>query len=270
MPRDKDIKRIIRKRMAKTGESYTAARAHIVPSPTTRQRPTASAELRAPEALPAAPEPGEPGSAAQPGAAEPMLQPSAAKAPAAAVAPDFAQIAGMSDEAVAAKTGRDWAGWVATLDALDASALPHGRIADIIHEKFGVPGWWTQTVTVGYERIKGLRERGQRRSGEYEASKSRTFNVPVAVLFDAWADESTRRRWLTGAEPRVRTATRPRQMRLGWDDDTIVGLYFTEKGPAKSAVAVQHMKLPDRETADRLKVFWSERLSALAQLLASA
>ena len=30
MPRDKDRKRIIRNRMTKTGESYTAARAHVL------------------------------------------------------------------------------------------------------------------------------------------------------------------------------------------------------------------------------------------------
>jgi hypothetical protein len=50
-------------------------------------------------------------------------------------------------------------------------------------------------VTVGYERIRGLRDRGQRRGGEYEATKSRTFNIPVERLFDAFANARIRRRW---------------------------------------------------------------------------
>jgi hypothetical protein len=30
---------------------------------------------------------------------------------------------------------------------------------------------------------------------------------------------------------------------------------------------VQHTKLPDRETADRLKQYWSEQLDALASVM---
>ncbi|HSL71405.1 MAG TPA: hypothetical protein VK864_14255, partial [Longimicrobiales bacterium] len=120
-----------------------------------------------------------------------------------------------------------------------------------------------------YERIKGLRDVGQRRSGEYEANKSKTFQVPVAVLFDAWANQTLRRRWLTEADPLVRTARRPRSMRLGMSDGTVVVLGFLAKGDAKSVVAVQHTKLPDRAAADRMKAFWSRQLDALSGILDS-
>jgi len=46
-----------------------------------------------------------------------------------------------------------------------------------------------------------------------------------------------------------------------------VALWFTAKGDAKSAVAVQHTKLPDRATASRFKREWSERLAALTEAL---
>jgi hypothetical protein len=137
-----------------------------------------------------------------------------------------------------------------------------------VSEKYKVASWWTQTVTVGYERIKGLRARGQRRDGSYEASKSRTFNVPVTMLFDAWADASVRKRWLDGANVKVQTATAPKSMRLGLSDGTIVAVGFISKGATRSSVAVQHTKLPDRATADRIKRYWSERLDALAETLA--
>jgi hypothetical protein len=123
-------------------------------------------------------------------------------------------------------------------------------------------------VTVGYERIKGLRARGQRLDGSYEVSKSRTFTVPVARLFDAWADAGTRRRWLKDASVKVRTSTVATSMRLGFSDGTIVALWFTPKGAAKSVVALAHTKLPDRETANRLKQYWSERLDALGEAIA--
>ncbi len=67
MPRDKDLKRLVRARMTKTGESYTAARAQV----TRKAKP------------------------AQPTVPPPVVEP----------APNFAELAGMSDEAVKEKTG---------------------------------------------------------------------------------------------------------------------------------------------------------------------
>jgi hypothetical protein len=226
MPRDKDRKRIIRARMKKTGESYTAARAHII----------SRADVKPP----------------------------------AARAVDHAALAGMSDAKVAAKTGRTWQEWVRALDADRAATMPHRGIAEIVHKKHGIGDWWAQTVTVGYERIKGLRERGQRRSGAYEAGKSRTFNIPVRALFDAWADPATRRRWLGGVDLVVRTATAPKSMRLQWPDGTLVIVGFIAKGPAKSVVAVTHTKLRDKAASDKAKAFWTDRLAALSSALAAS
>lgn len=168
----------------------------------------------------------------------------------------------MSDAAVSRRTGRTWAQWVGVLDAARAAEKPRGQIAAYV-ASLGTPDWWTQMVTVGYERIRGLREKGQRRSGAFEASKSRTFNVPVKKLFDAFGNSRTRRLWLP-VKIAVRTATPHRGMRITWEDGTLVHLVFTSKGTAKSAVAVQHQKLPDRSAADAMKMAWSEHLGRLA------
>ena len=180
---------------------------------------------------------------------------------------DFVGLAGMSDEKIAAKTGRTWHEWVRALDAEQAVALPHREIAILVHGKYRVDDWWAQTVTVGYERIKGLRERGQRRSGEYEAGKSRTFNVSVNALFDAWADATTRRRWLGGIAPVVRTARARKSMRLRWPDGTLVIAGFTPKGETKSVLSVVHTKLRDRSACDKAKKYWTDRLDALGVVL---
>jgi hypothetical protein len=225
MTRNKDLKRIIRNRMKKTGESYTAARAYVIPSEKSRQAPARSVNLAA--------------------------------------------LAGMSDDKVAAKTGRTWDAWLRTLDADKAETMSHGDIAAIVHKKHGVDNWWSQMVTVGYERIKGRRERGQRLDGMYEASKSKTFNVPVKTLFRAWADSGTRRRWLDDVQTVVRTATAPKSMRLQWPDGTIVAIWFTPKGETKSVVALAHTKLRDKAASDKAKTYWGDRLDALATLFAA-
>jgi uncharacterized protein YndB with AHSA1/START domain len=237
MPREKDLKRLVRARMKKTGEAYTAARAQV---------------LRKPKAKPAS-------------------RSTAAPAPSTTVSAtatiDYATLAGMSDAVIKEKTGRTWDAWTRTLDGHGAADMAHRDIAALVSGTYQVADWWTQTVTVGYERIKGLRARGQRRDGSYEANKSRTFDVPVDTLFDAWADSSIRRRWLDEAGVKVRTATAPKSMRLGWPDGGIVAVGFGPKGKTKSFVAVQHTKLPDRDTADHLKQYWAERFDALGEVL---
>ena len=173
----------------------------------------------------------------------------------------------MSDEKIKAKTGCTWKRWVGALDYLGADKMSHRDIAKLVRDKYDVGDWWGQTVTVGYERIKRLRARGQRRDGTYEASKSRTFDVPVDVLFSAWADAESRARWLDAPHVRVRTATRPKSMRLDFGDGRVIAVGFMPRGAAKSAVAVQHTKLPDTATVDRMKRYWSERFDALGREL---
>ena len=221
MPTHKDFKRVVRTRMQKTGESYTAARASLLH--TTKP------------AAPAAP-------------------------------PDYAALAGMSDAALKTKTGCAWDRWVYALDKVGAHAWPHREIAEYVHAKYKVPGWWSQTVTVGYERIKGLRAKGQRRDGGFEANKSRTYAVPVSRLYRAWRDGRTRRRWLPEGVS-IRTAVTNRSMRIGWRDGTTVALWFTAKGRTKSAVAVGHLRLPDRAAADGARAFWGAKLDALGAVL---
>jgi hypothetical protein len=233
MPSNKDLKRLVRARMRKTGEAYTAARAQIVKKP----------QHRSPNGAPAARSAG-------------------------AASGEFASLAGMSDAAVKEHTGCTWDRWVRALDQHGAAAMPHRDIVTLVSTKYKVPDWWSQMVTVGYERIKGLRARGQRRDGSYEATKSRTFGVPVATLFDAWADARRRKAWL-GERVTIRTATAPKSMRIGWSDGSIIAVGFYAKGASKSSVAVSHAKLPDRDTAERLKQYWTERLDALGDSLSA-
>jgi len=231
MPANKDLKRLVRARMKKTGEAYTAARAQILKKP--RAKPSARLVAQ----LSAAPK------------------------------KQYAALAGMSDASIKAKTGCNWEKWVKSLDYYGADKMTHREIAELVQKKYGVGDWWTQTVTVGYERIKGLRARGQRRDGSYEATKSRTFDVPIATLYEAFADKSVRDRWLNGTEVKVRRATAPKSIRFGLADGAIVAVGFIPKGKSKSSVAVTQAKLPDRETAEQLKKYWTDRLEVLGEVL---
>ncbi len=64
-----------------------------------------------------------------------------------------------------------------------------------------------------------------------------------------------------------RTATEPKSMRMRLADETPLNAYFTAKGERKSSVALQLLGLPDKETADRTRALWHERLESLKERL---
>ena len=68
----------------------------------------------------------------------------------------------MSDDAIRERTGRGWDEWFALLDAWEAASRPHPDVARWLRDEHGVDGWSAQSVTVGYERARGLRAPGQR------------------------------------------------------------------------------------------------------------
>jgi uncharacterized protein YndB with AHSA1/START domain len=174
-------------------------------------------------------------------------------------------IAGMSDSAVKKATGQEWSDWLAVLDEAQCNGKPHREIAACV-KSLGTPDWWSQMVTVGYERIRGLRDMAQRRGGAYEASKSRTFHVPVETLFDAVANARKRNRWLD-AKFTVRTTNANRTLRGSMEDGSPVQFYFVDKGKGKSSVAMTQEKLANKEAVARVKELWSERFDALAKML---
>ncbi len=216
MTKQKDLKRRVRTRMQKTGESYTSARSQLIRKKTPQR--------------------------------------------------DLAEIAGMSDTAVKDKTGKTWAQWLRTLDQAGMQKRAHRDIVNHIHNEFDVSGWWSQMVTVGYERFHGLREKGQRRDGSYEINKSKTINVPVDKLYSAFSRKRVREQWLP-RELTIRTSTKNKSMRALWPDGTPVDIYFYEKAPWKSQVALQHRKLASKAEADDRRRYWADRLKELNALL---
>lgn len=173
----------------------------------------------------------------------------------------------IGDAAVQAKTGRAWAEWFAVLDEAGAAAMSHKEIAALLLERHGLPGWWAQMVTVTYEQERGLREEHERPEG-YQISGSRTIGAAVSALYEAWAGEEARRRWLGDVALVVRKATPEKSLRITWSDGrTSVDVDLHDRGNDRSRVSVEHSKLADADEAARMKAFWAEALDRLRELL---
>lgn len=134
-------------------------------------------------------------------------------------------------------------------------------------EKYGIPGWWVQMVTVAYEQKRGMREKYQKPSG-YEISRSKTIAVSLSKLYEAWEDKRARGRWLKDAGLVVCKATPRKSMRITWvDGETSVDVNFYVKDDNKVQVTVQHGKLADAKQAERMTAYWAEKLDRLKEIL---
>jgi len=170
---------------------------------------------------------------------------------------------GISDTAVAAKTGKTWTEWLRTLDQEGARRMTHREIARHLRLKHGLPSWWTQMVTVGYERLRGRRKKGQTPEG-FSISANRTVAVPVARLFSAWNNPKERRGWLRGDRLEISTATPCKSLHAAWGAGrSRVAVMFYPKGAKKSSVAVDHTKLAGAKEAAKMRAYWAKQLDSL-------
>ena len=173
------------------------------------------------------------------------------------------RLAGVGSEAVLKATGRAWDEWLKVLDRAGAKALPHKEIARMLYDKFEVPGWWSQMVTVGYEQARGLRKVNQSATG-FSANASRTMDMALDKLYAAWSEPAQRAKWLPDAPIEIRAATQGKSMRLTWKTGgSSVEVGFFAKGAGKSQVQVSHGKLTSEKAVARQKAYWAEALERL-------
>jgi hypothetical protein len=233
MTNDKVFERDIRVHMEKTGAAYAAARHYLLDH-----------------------------HHAEPEADEPAL------APAVTALPPRAADPGMSDEAIRRGTGKTWDELFQRLDEWGAAQRTHPEIAIFAEQEFGVTGWWAQTITVGYERARGMRKKHERTDG-YTVSVSRTFDVPLERLFHLFADEAERVTWLKPELIRFRTLTQNKAWRCEMvEDGSRIEVRFTSKTPEKTSVSIQQTRLVTEEHVPAWRAFWKERLDRLAATFA--
>lgn len=67
---------------------------------------------------------------------------------------NFAKI---SDEAVRARTGKQWGEWFKILDRFNVKENGHKLAARYLFEKYKLGPWWSQAVAIRYEWERGLR-----------------------------------------------------------------------------------------------------------------
>jgi hypothetical protein len=253
MTRARALKQVIRARAARTGERYTTARRHVLaslkPSPRAARSESASP----------APTPDKPAAAARHSRGT------------------------VSDDRVREKTGRDLDHWFAVLDTFGAVQKGHTETARHLSDAHGVDAWYSQAITVAYERARGVRAVNQRSDGAFAVSASKVVKAGAAAVVKALTTARLRRQWLAatdaslarplskaladaGAKSVIVKPNGEARLRLKFDG-TIAQVFVVPKPGGKVTVTVDHGKLPGAGAVEELRSRWRGSLAALAELV---
>ena len=254
MTQQKKLKRIIRARARKTGESYAAARRHVVTSgrqaePLPTKAPTTGA-ARMPEARPTA-----------------------------------ERQARKGEKGVVKKTGHGYDHWFAILDAFGAPARGHTASAAHLYNDHGVPGWHCQMIAVEYERARGLRAMNQSCAGDFQVNITKAVDVPASEAIDAISSARRRAAWLKHADPslvrgleaalrgpdarrfKVRKSAAG-VLRYPWNGATVeIAVIATPNG--RTTVVASCTKLAGPEEVGERRAQWRQALEGLKSYLTS-
>lgn len=169
------------------------------------------------------------------------------------------------DEAVKKATGKKWIDWFRILDKEKSKEKSHKEIAQWLYDNFSVSGWWSQMLTVEYEKEKGMRDLYQKPEG-YEISVSKTFAIPLKSLYGNFASDKKRKLWLE-ENIKLTAKTVNKSLRAKWKDGlTRISVNFYAVDKNKSRAVVQHLKLADAKQANAKKTFWAKKLNLLAKI----
>ncbi|MFI2294522.1 DUF4287 domain-containing protein [Isoptericola sp. NPDC019571] len=172
----------------------------------------------------------------------------------------------LSDDTIREGTGRGWDEWVALVDAGPGRDAGHTAIAAWVAGEHGVSGWWAQSVTVGYERITGLRVPGQRPDGTFSVSRSRLLDVDRDALRALLDDDGDRAGLVPGLTLAPRSRPGVKSPRFGVSDDDGehgVAMFSPDPVGSRLRLIVTHERLGSAAEAELWKAFWADWLVAL-------
>ena len=193
----------------------------------------------------------------------------------------------MSDEAVKRATGKEWREWFAILDKAGAKKMQHRDIAQWVFDNHlgkkaterergsteanrpnvGTTnvatsgGWWSQMVTVEYERARGIRKVNENATG-FLVAVHKTVELSLPRLEKEWEKILTSKVVAKRKLQRIPSKTKRRMLRYRADVGGVV-VSLDERGGEKSRIMVEAIKLPNTSAVERERAFWKEALRSL-------
>ncbi len=174
------------------------------------------------------------------------------------------------DESLINATGKNWQWWFAALDAAGMADKDHRTIVAEVKKLGCESAWWQQTITVEYERERGLRDIHQRSDGHYEISRQRTLNLPAEELIELVRNPEKRVQWLKTPlpEPQEKILSGNPLFIFPWPGGhSSLYVVVEAKGETKASITLVHRDLSGPEECEAIKPFWNEVAEKLKQVI---
>lgn len=168
----------------------------------------------------------------------------------------------VDDESVQAATGRSWDQWCDLIDAWPGRSDGHAAIAKFLQESYEIDAWWAQTVTVGYERITGLRQPYQQADGTFGISRSRKVLINSAALREMLLDDTARSEIFPGHLTQLLSKPSAKTIRISIGPG-VAGIGMQPVDPETTRVSVEHKRLPDASDVREWQEYWATWLDGL-------
>ena len=168
----------------------------------------------------------------------------------------------MSNDAVRQATGRGWDEWCDLIDAWAGNDVGHTAIAEFLVDEHEVDGWWAQTVTVGYERITGVRRPHQRADGTFTANKSGTVAVDADSLRQMLLEADDRADVFPGLETELRSRPTSKAIRVAIGPG-VATIAIDPRPDGRTRIVIQHDGLASAAEVALWKEHWTAWLTAI-------
>lgn len=178
----------------------------------------------------------------------------------------------ISDEAVHKATGKNLKQWFSILDKAGAKKMPHRDIARFVYDNYlGKPkkkdgvnvttngGWWSQMVTVEYERARGLRAVNENANG-FVVSIHKTVPGSITSLQKKW--NMILKSKEVAAKKLVKKPSKTKRIMLRYQAEAgQVIVSFDERGEGKARIMVEAARLSKKSLIEPERAFWKKMLS---------
>ncbi len=167
-----------------------------------------------------------------------------------------------SDEVIRERTGRGWDEWRELIDSWPGHSEGHAAIAAWLQKQHQIDGWWAQSITVGWERITGRRQRGQMADGTFTANKSAAVTTDPQTLREMLVNDAGREVLFPQMSTELRSRPTSKNVRLRLEEG-VAEIAITPKADGRSTVTIAHTKLASSHHVAHWKAFWSDWLAVL-------
>jgi|GEM_PF-377509 len=176
----------------------------------------------------------------------------------------------LTDKAVEKATGKGWDEWFSILYQEEADKLQHKEIALLLSKKFGVDGWWAQSITVEYERHLGKRKVGQVKNGTFQTAVSKTLPGNLDQVFKIWLDKVRDVKEFNSislaGKPVISKSEKWRYWRVDLQDRSKITITVGTKTADKSILTFSNEKLKDQDAIKQWKTYWKDYLKRIINI----